>query len=118
MAFDRTRDALSSVGFDADGAWTGRSGARVQGSFAVEGTMLRPYLKANLWHNFEVTERTSFGAVVLPATFQSRALEIGGGVVAQISEGVSLFAVADYKTNLNGPHRETIEGNLGVRITW
>ena len=116
--FDRTRDPFSTVDFDADGAWTGRVGARLQGTFDVGGTVLRPYLKANLWHNFEATDRTSFGSVVLPASFQSTALEIGGGVVAQFTESVSVFAVADYTTNLNGPHRETVEGNLGVRITW
>ena len=31
---------------------------------------------------------------------------------------IQCLAVADYTTNLNGPHRETIEGNLGIRITW
>ena len=55
---------------------------------------------------------------MLPASFGATSLEVGGGVVATGSQNVSLFATADYVTNLNGPHRETIEGNLGVRSAW
>ncbi len=88
------------------------------GTYVFGETTLRPYLKANLWRNFGATDRTSFGSVVLPASFGATSLEVGGGVVATVSQNVSLFATADYTTNLNGPHRETIEGNLGVRVTW
>ena len=56
--------------------------------------------------------------MVLPASFGATALEVGAGVVATLTQNVSLFAVADYTTNLNGPDRDTIEGNLGMRITW
>ena len=55
---------------------------------------------------------------MLPASFGATSLEVGGGVVATVSQNVSLFATADYTTNLNGPHGQTIEGNLGVRVTW
>ena len=96
----------------------GRIGARLLGTYVVGETTLRPYLKANLWRNFGATDRTSFGSVVLPASFGATSLEVGGGVVATVSQNVSLFATADYTTNLNGPHGETIEGNLGVRVTW
>ena len=75
-------------------------------------------LQANLWRNFEATDRTAFGSVVLPASFGATSIEVGGGVVATVSQNVSLFATADYTTNLNGPHGMTIEGNLGVRVTW
>lgn len=118
VAFDTTQDRFSSIAFDADNAWTGRIGARLQGTFPDDSTIWRPYLKVNLWHNFDATDWTRFGTVALPASFGATSLEVGAGVVATLSENVSLFAVADYTTNLNGPHRDTIEGNLGVRITW
>ena len=116
--FDPTRDAFSPIGFDADDALTGRIGARLVGTYVAGETTLRPYLKANLWRNFGATDRTAFGSVVLPASFGATALEVGGGVIATVSQNVSLFATADYTTNLNGPHGQTIEGNLGLRVTW
>jgi outer membrane autotransporter protein len=118
VAFDPTQDRFSSVSFDADDAWTGRLGARLQGTFQDDSTTWRPYLKVNLWHGFDATDWTRFATVALPASFGATSLEVGAGVVATLSENVSLFAVADYTTNLNGAHRETIEGNLGMRITW
>ena len=39
-------------------------------------------------------------------------------MVATLAGNVSLFAVADDTANVNGPHRETIEGNIGIRLTW
>ena len=118
VAFDPTQDRFSSVIFDADDAWTGRIGARLQGTFQDGTTTWRPYLKVNLWHGFDATDRTQFSNVVLPASFGATSLEVGAGVVATLSETISLFAVADYTANVNGPHRETIEGNLGIRVTW
>ena len=72
----------------------------------------------NLWRNFGATDRTAFGSIVLPATFGGTALEVGGGVVATVSRTVSLFAPAAYSANLTGPHAQSSEGNLGVRVTW
>jgi len=118
VSFDSTQDRFSPIGFRTDDAWTGRIGARLQGTFQDGQRTWRPYLKANFWHNFDGTDWTSFGAVALPTTFGATSLEFGAGLVATLSKNVSLFAVADYTTNLNGPHRETIEGNVGVRVTW
>ena len=67
---------------------------------------------------FLATDRTQFSNVVLPASFGATSLEVGAGAVATLSETISLFAVADYTANVNGPHRQTIEGNLGIRVTW
>jgi autotransporter family porin len=118
MHFNLTWDLFSPIGFDADDAVTGRIGAHLQGTFAVGTTTVRPYLKANFWRNFDTTDRTSFGSAVLPASSGATSLEVGGGIVATVSPKINLFAVADYTTNLNGPHRETLEGNLGILVIW
>jgi hypothetical protein len=66
----------------------------------------------------DATDTTTFGTVALPASFGATSLEVGAGMVATLSENISLFAVADYTANITGPRRETIEGNLGIRVTW
>ena len=86
VSFDPTQDRFSSVTFDAGDAWTGRIGARLQGTFQDGTTTWRPYLKVNLWHGFDATDRTQFSNVVLPASFGATSLEVGAGVVATLSE--------------------------------
>jgi hypothetical protein len=44
-------------------------------------------------------------------------LEIGGGVVAKLSDATSLFATADY-TNLGGEEIRVFEGNVGLSVKW
>ena len=72
------------------------SGLGLQGTFQDGTTTWRPYLKVNLWHGFDATDWTRFATVALPASFGATSLEVGAGVVATLSENVSLFAVADY----------------------
>jgi len=48
LSLDDKADQYSSVSFDADNAWTGRIGMRLQGTEDTSIGKLRPYLKANL----------------------------------------------------------------------
>jgi len=51
----------------------------------------------------------------------SRALEVGVGVVARFNSTVSAFAVADYTRDLESSaqkERKVIEGNIGLRLDW
>jgi len=41
-----------------------------------------------------------------------------GGVVAKLTDKVSLFATGDYTTNLGGDKRRILEGNLGISVKW
>ena len=43
---------------------------------------------------------------------------LGLGVSVKASERVSVYASAGYGFNLGGERRETVQGNLGVRINW
>lgn len=44
--------------------------------------------------------------------------EFGGGVVAEVTDKVSLFATGDYTTNLGGDKRRILEGNVGISVKW
>lgn len=79
---------------------------------------LQPYLKANLWHDFDAEDTIDFDPTPIVTERGGTSLEIGGGVVAKLTETVSLFAIADYTTDLDGERRRVFEGNLGVNIRW
>ncbi|MGF6176364.1 autotransporter outer membrane beta-barrel domain-containing protein [Ensifer sp. 4252] len=79
---------------------------------------LQPYIKANIWPGFHADQRINFGADAIVTKVGGTALEIGGGLVAKLSESTSLFATADYTTNLGGDKTQVLEGNIGISIKW
>lgn len=118
LSLDGQRDTFSTVSFDNDDSVTGRLGLRLQGSMPMGTTVLQPYLKANLWHDFDGTDRLDFGSDPINVERGGTSLEIGGGVVAKLNETFSVFATADYTTNLGGEKRRVWEGNLGLSVKW
>ena len=106
LALDDQRDGLAEIGFDADDAVTGRLGLRAYPSGPVG--KVEPYLKVNLWQDFSADDTVDFGSDAMIVTeLDGTAREIGGGFVAPLNEAISLFATADYTTNLGGKSAET-----------
>lgn len=118
LSLDGKADRFSSVSFDNDDSFTGRLGLRLQGTMPAGSAVLQPYLKANLWHDFGGTDQLDFGADPISAERGGTSLELGGGVVAKLSDTLSVFATADYTTNLGGDKRRVWEGNLGLSVKW
>lgn len=118
LSLDDAKDRFSSVSFDLDDQVSGRLGLRLQGETVLNGIALQPYLKANLWHDFGGTDHVNFGATDISTEGKSTSLEFGGGVVAKVTDKVSLFATGDYTTNLGGDKRRILEGNLGFSVKW
>lgn len=118
LSLDDAADRFSSVGFDSDSAFTGRLGARLQGNYQTSSGLIQPYLKANLWHSFSSDQTTRFASDPIVTEIGGTSLELGAGVVASLTERVSLFAMVDYTTNLGGERKRVIEGNVGLSIKW
>jgi outer membrane autotransporter protein len=118
LSLDRQKDSFSSISFDDDNATTGRIGLRLQGNYKTDAGTLQPYVKANLWHNFSSDQTLRFGADPITTQLKGTSLELGGGIVAQLSQKVSLFATADYTTNLGGERSHIVEGNIGLNVKW
>lgn len=116
LSLDDQTDAFSSVRFDSDDTVTGRLGFRLKGD--LQNGALQPYLKANLWHTFDSDQRIGFGGDPILTELGGTSLEIGGGVVVTLSEATSLYATADYTTNLGGERTHVIEGNIGLKVKW
>ncbi|WP_195909395.1 autotransporter outer membrane beta-barrel domain-containing protein [Rhizobium tubonense] len=48
----------------------------------------------------------------------STSLELGGGATYDFTKSLSAFATASYAFNIGGNHRETVSGNIGLRLKW
>lgn len=119
LSLDRSRDRFSTVTFEDSDSFTGRIGARLQTSVLVGSAQLQPYLNLNLWHNFSHSDKVAFDAVdIIPTRFRGSSLEIGGGLVAKLSANVSLYATGGYVTALGDDKGHSVQGNLGLRVTW
>ena len=115
---DDQNDGFSTVNFDTDDSWTGRVGLRLQGNLQTSAGLMQPYLKANLWHGFDGTDNVRFGTDLISTDFGGTSLELGGGLVAAVTQDVSLFATADYTFDVSGENQRIIEGNVGLRVKW
>lgn len=115
---DDVRDPYSRISYaDSDGV-TGRLGARLTGAFKAGETQLVPYLKANLWHAFNGTDTARFETTPIVLEREATALEIGGGIAAQLTNFVSIYGAASYTTEIDDFRQEGISGNVGLRLTW
>lgn len=118
LSLDDQNDGVSKVSFDTDEGFTGRLGVRLQGDIETSAGRLQPYLKANIWHEFDGTDNVLFGAEPIGTELGGTSLEIGGGVVAAVNDNVSVFAVADYAFDIGGEKQRIFEGNVGLRVKW
>ncbi len=119
QSFDTFNDAFSSVALGAADTITGRVGLRIPAAYTVGAAVVRPYLEVNLWHTASNDRSIAFAATDLIGV-QSRgtAVEVGGGIAAQISQAVSAYASAGYTSSVDSTHREDITGRLGLRVSW
>jgi outer membrane autotransporter protein len=118
-SFDDVSDNISTVDFRDSDSYTGRIGARLKGSYDSRSTQWEPYLRVNLWRNFNGQDKTVFGGTeVIPTEYGSTALQLGAGLVAKVNKKVSLYASADYSTDVSGDYQRTWQGTLGMRVKW
>lgn len=119
LALEPTQDIVSSVDFGRSDALNGRIGARLTGTYQTASALLQPYLKVNLWRDFDGRDTITFAASdAIDTQRGATALEVGGGVTATLSQALAVFAAAGYTANLDGNHRETVQGHVGVRVSW
>lgn len=118
LDLDNTADRFSTVSFSTPDVLTGRIGARLVADFGG-AQQLRSYLKLNLWQDWTGTDYTTYAnAHTLNSEYGSTALEAGGGIVMQVTDGVGLWGTAGYTTEVGGANLEVISGNAGVNVVW
>ncbi len=118
--FDQAADQFSTIDFDNVDAFTGRIGARLVGEYLTDDDIrLRPFAKANIWHQFSGSDQLTYNSfTTLANEREATSLELGLGLTADFDEQTSLYANVDYSTNLGGQNIDVWEGRLGLRITW
>ena len=118
LDFDARRDAYSRLDFGSPGLATGRLGVRVQGALLSQEIEWRPYLLANLWHNFREVSTVRFENIPIATRLGGTSIEVGGGLVARFNANVGFFVQASYAEGTAGSYEKTVQGEIGLRVTW
>ncbi|WP_310191066.1 autotransporter outer membrane beta-barrel domain-containing protein [Pseudomonas hunanensis] len=117
VALNSASDGISRVTHEAQVELTARVGARLQGDFSTSGNrLLQPYAQINLWHGDGGRDSLIFDDVdQIKTDYRYTSLQLESGVVAQVSQALSLHAGVQYSTNLDSRQQESSGVNLGVR---
>ena len=124
LAYNRTTidgfDLLgNAVSYDAQESLKGRLGVRVAGEVTIEKGTVKPFLEANLWHEFkgENSATISGGAVDLTL------IDDTSGLSGELKGGVELFTDNGWSGTVSGLIRgneltTTVGAQAGVRVSF
>nr|WP_314532719.1 autotransporter outer membrane beta-barrel domain-containing protein [uncultured Pseudomonas sp.] len=100
-------------------SWSGRVGARLKGSYDINGLGVEPYVRTNLWHTVYTGNTVSLDQVdKISSSRKSSTVELGLGLVAKVTPAVSLYVSADYSSDVDDNDLNGLIGSLGVRMRW
>lgn len=117
VSLDSASDNISRISHDAQVELTGRLGVRLEGAFTgSSGRLLQPYAQVNLWHGDGGRDTLTFDGVdKIKTDYRYTSVQLESGVVAQVSEALSLHGGVQYTANLDSRQQEASGVNLGVR---
>ncbi|MGT3074857.1 autotransporter family protein [Pseudomonas putida] len=117
VSLDSASDSISHISHDAQVELTGRLGVRLEGAFTgSSGRLLQPYAQVNLWHGDGGRDTLTFDGVdKIKTDYRYTSVQLESGVVAQVSEALSLHGGVQYTANLDSRQQEASGVNLGVR---
>lgn len=118
VSFENTSDPFSAIDYRSFDGFTGRLGLRLEGNAVAYGLAWRPFISADLWHNFSQTSNVMLNTTNVATAIKGTSLELRGGVSMQLSENVAAYGTVNYTTNVCGEMQRSVGGNLGLRVRW
>ncbi|ANJ56367.1 autotransporter domain-containing protein [Pseudomonas silesiensis] len=100
-------------------SWSGRVGAKLKGSYDINGLPVEPYVRTNLWHTVYTGNTLTLDQVdKISSSRYSSSVEVGLGLVARVTPAMSLYVSADYSSDVDDNDLNGLIGSLGVRMRW
>ncbi|MGJ7550453.1 autotransporter outer membrane beta-barrel domain-containing protein [Pseudomonas alloputida] len=117
VSLDSANDSVSHISHDAQVELTGRLGVRLEGAYKASSVrLLQSYAQLNLWHGNGGRDTLTFDGIdKIKTDYRYTSLQFETGLVAQVSEALSLHGGVQYSTNLDSRQQEASGVNLGVR---
>ncbi|RAI65331.1 autotransporter outer membrane beta-barrel domain-containing protein [Pseudomonas fluorescens] len=100
-------------------SWSGRVGAHLKGSYDINGLLVEPYVRTNLWRTVYSGNSVTLDQVdKISSSRSSSTVELGLGLVARVTPTVSFYVSADYSSDVDDNDLNGLIGSLGVRMRW
>ncbi|MBF6031463.1 autotransporter outer membrane beta-barrel domain-containing protein [Pseudomonas sp. P115] len=116
---DKQNDGVSDVSYRADTNITTRLGVRLRGDYQLNGMPLRPYARANVWHDRGGQNTVTFADTTDIVTEQkSTRLAVSLGADLELSQGISVYGEVGTSRNLDSNTFNGRQGTLGLRMTF
>ncbi|MDR2875848.1 MAG: autotransporter domain-containing protein [Methylobacillus sp.] len=119
---DDGADDYGRINYATNDILFGRLGAKL--AHDSETGTLTFWTEMNLWHQFGSDAKTTFStlektnAVSFNASLGGTWAQLGAGLSGRLGKNTNLFGMADYNTALGQGHGHSIEGRIGIRVTW
>ena len=124
VGFGQEFDGIDPIGLGSTSGWTGRVGLLAQSTIVTNsGQVWQPYVRANLWHDWDANAGTTFypSPIQVPLLEAATRLEFAGGGTVKINTNWSFFGQAGYQfavASSNNIRRNGFTGDFGLRYTW
>jgi outer membrane autotransporter protein len=124
VGFGQEFDGIDPIGLGSTSGWTGRLGLLAQSTIVTDsGQVWQPYIRANLWHDWNANAETTFypSPIQVPLLEGATRLEFAGGGTVKINPNWSFFGQAGYQfavASSNNIRRNGFTGDFGLRYTW
>jgi outer membrane autotransporter protein len=124
VGFNQQFDGIDPIGLGSTSGWTGRVGLLAQSTIVTDsGQLWQPYVRANLWHDWDANAGTTFypSPIQVPLLEGATRLEFAGGGTVKTNPNWSFFGQAGYQfavASSNNVRRNGFTGDFGLRYTW
>ncbi|MDR2195436.1 MAG: autotransporter outer membrane beta-barrel domain-containing protein, partial [Gallionellaceae bacterium] len=124
--FDDMAITNATVSFNDPWQWTGRIGVRLVDTIRFDnGGMLKPYLRANIWHGFDATQTVTFStpaaSTPVDVGLGYTSGELGGGLTWAVTDKMRVYGEVSQVFSMDNNAqsvRKGTTGTIGVKWDW
>ena len=108
-----------NVDLGRQNAWVVRGGARLTDSFRMQdGSLVTPYLKANLLYGFGDGGDVTIGSVPFATGRLGTSLQVGLGATGSLAKNISVYGEVSWQNAVGGSGFRGWAGNGGLRYAF
>lgn len=122
--FDEVRIVGASVQQDSDAGWIGRIGVRIKGDIPTAAGRLQPYARANVYRANAGTDMVMFvgpvSAIQSSSASGYTSTEVAGGFTLVLTPITMVYGEVGrlFSSGGNAQVKSSLQGSLGVRVSW
>jgi len=122
--FDDIQTFTAHVHQDAGGGWIGRLGVRIKGDLFTAAGRLQPYARVNVYRADSGTDAVTFAGLAAASRVSTASgytsTEVAGGFSLTLTAVTMIYGEVGrlFSSGGNAQVKSSVQGSLGVRVSW